>query len=112
MAYKRPENLGAHGERRVIGIFTLTNVVGGIAGLAGLWTLGGVLGLPGDTLSVGTVIRMMLAGAGAGAGVIASFRWTGISLWDKVLLWAAFQIRRAMSQTVLKPPAALRAAST
>ncbi len=112
MGYKRPEDLGSHGERRVLGILTLTNIVGGIAGLAGLWTLGGVFGLPGDTLSVGTVIRMLLAGAGAAAGVIATFRWTGISLWDKVLLWAAFHIRRALSQTLLKPPAALRAATT
>lgn len=111
--YKRPENLGTHGERRVIGILTLTNVVGGLAGLAGLWLLAGLLGIGGDqAFTASWFVRVALAAAGAAIGVIATFRWTGISLWDKVLLWGAFQIRRAMSQTLLKPPSAARAATT
>jgi hypothetical protein len=113
MAYKRPENLGSHGERRVLGILTLTNVVGGLAGLAGLWLLTGLLGIGGDqAFTAGWFVRAALAAAGAAVGVIATFRWTGISLWDKGVLWASYQIRRGMSQTMLKPPAALRAAST
>lgn len=113
MGYKRPENLGSHGERRVIGILTLTNLGGGLAGLAALWLLGGLLGIGGDqAFTGGWFVRVTLAAAGAAVGVIATFRWTGISLWDKGVLWGAFQLRRAMSQTMLKPPAALRAATT
>ena len=112
MGYKRPENVGTHGERRVIGILTLTNVIGLFAGLGGLWAMGGLIGLPGEfTLSVGLLLRVLLAAAGAALGVVATFRWTGISLWDKVVLWAGYQIRRGMGHTLLKPPAAARAAS-
>lgn len=113
MAYKRPENLGSHGERRVIGILTLTNIIGGLTGLAGLWLLAGMLGIGGDhAFSAGWFLRVALAAAGAGVGVIATFRWSGISLWDKVMLWAGYQIRRSMGQTLIKPPAAARAVST
>lgn len=112
MAYKRPQNLGTHGERRIIGILTLTNVVGGVAGLAGLWIIGGQLGLPGDSLSLGAFLRVLFAAGGAGVGVWATFRWSGISLWDKAVLWFLYQLRRAMSQTLLKPPSAARAASS
>jgi hypothetical protein len=112
MGYKRPENLGTHGERRVIGILTLTNVIGLFAGLGGLWAIGGAIGLPGEfTLSVGLLLRVLLAAAGAVMGVVATFRWTGISLWDTVVLRAGYQLRRGMGHTLLKPPAAARAAS-
>jgi hypothetical protein len=110
MAYRRPENLGSHGERRVIGILTLTNIVGGFAGLAGLWLLAGLLDIGGDqAFTAGWFMRLLLAAAGGTAGVVATFRWTGISLWDKVVLWGGYQIRRSMGQTLLKPPAAARA---
>ncbi len=112
MAYRRPENLGSHGERRVVGILTLTNIVGGFAGLAGLWLLAGLLGIGGDkAFTAGWFVRLLLAAAGGTAGVVATFRWTGISLWDKVVLWSGYQIRRSMGQTLLKPPTAARVAS-
>jgi hypothetical protein len=112
MAYRRPENLGSHGERRVIGILTMTNVVGGFTGLAGLWLMAGLLGIGGDqAFTAGWFVRVGLAAVGGTAGVIATFRWTGISLWDKVVLWGGYQIRRSMGQTLLKPPTAARTAS-
>ena len=112
MAYKRPENLGSHGERRVIGILTMTNVVGGFAGMAGLWILAGLLGIGGNhAFTVGWFMRVGLAAAGGTIGVIATFRWTGISLWDKVVLWGAYQIRRSTGQTLIKPAATARVAS-
>ena len=112
MAYRRPENLGSHGERRVVGILTMTNVVGGFTGLAGLWLMAGLLGIGGDqAFTAGWFVRIGLAATGGIAGVITTFRWTGISLWDKVVLWGGYQIRRSMGQTLLKPPTAARAAS-
>ena len=112
MAYKRPENLGSHGERRVLGILTLTNIVGGLAGLAGLWLLCGLIGLGGDAFTAGWLVRAALTAAGAASGVVATFRWSGISLWDKLVLWAGFQLRRSTGQTLLKPPPAGRTANT
>ena len=112
MAYKRPENLGSHGERRVIGIFTLTNIVGGLSGLGALWILTGLLGIGGDRVfSAGWIVRVVLAVVGAGVGGMATMRWSGISLWDKVMLWGSFQLRRSTGQTLIKPPAAARAVS-
>jgi hypothetical protein len=111
MAYRRPEHLGSHGERRVVGILTMTNLLGGFTGLAGLWLLAGLLGIGGDrALTAGWLIRAGLAAAGGAAGVIATFRWTGISLWDTLMLWAGYQIRRGTGRTLLKPRAAGRAA--
>lgn len=43
---------------------------------------------------------------------MATFRWSGISLWDKVMLWGGYQIRRSTGGTLVKPPTAARAAST
>lgn len=113
MAYNRPERLGSHGERRVIGILTLSNIVGGLAGLAGMWVLVGLLGLGSDeALTPAWLLRTGLAGAGATTGVLATLRWSGISLWDKLMLWAGFQLRRSAGQTLLSPPPAGRAAGT
>lgn len=112
MGYKRPENLGTHGERRVIGILTLTNIIGLFAGLTVMWQLGALFGLPADGLNVTTFARIALAAIGGGIGVMATFRWSGISLWDKVMLWGTYQIRRSTGGTLIKPPTAARAAST
>lgn len=112
MGYKRPENLGTHGERRVIGILTLTNIIGLFAGLTVMWQLGALFGLSADGLNVTTFARIALAALGGGIGVIATFRWSGISLWDKVMLWGTYQIRRSTGGTLIKPPTAARAAST
>ncbi len=112
MGYKRPENLGTHGERRVIGILTLTNIIGLFAGLTVMWQLGALAGLAADGLNVSTLLRMGLGVIGGGIGVMATFRWSGISLWDKVMLWGGYQIRRSTGGTLIKPPTAARAAST
>lgn len=113
MAYQRPEHLGSQGERRVIGILTLTNVIGGLAGLAGMWMLAGLLGLASDEiLTAAWLLRMALALGGALTGVLATLRWAGISLWDKLQLWVGYQLRRSAGRTLLKPPAAARAATT
>ena len=112
MGYKRPENLGTHGERRVIGILTLTNIIGLFAGLTVMWQLGALFGLPADGLNISTFARIALAAIGGGIGVMATFRWSGISLWDKVMLWGTYQIRRSTGGTLIKPPTAARAAST
>lgn len=111
MGYKRPENLGTHGERRVIGILTLTNIIGLFAGLTVMWQLGALFGLSADGLNVTTFARIALAALGGGIGVMATFRWSGISLWDKVMLWGTYQIRRSTGGTLIKPPTAARAAS-
>ena len=112
MGYRRPENLGTHGERRVIGILTLTNIIGLFAGLTVMWQLGALAGLAADGLNVSTLLRMGLGVIGGGIGVMATFRWSGISLWDKVMLWGGYQIRRSTGGTLIKPPTAARAAST
>lgn len=111
MAYNRPERLGSHGERRVIGILTLSNIVGGLAGLASMWVLAGLLGLASDeALSAAWLLRAAVACSGAAAGVLATLRWSGISLWDQLMLWAGYQIRRSAGQTLLSPPLAGRPA--
>jgi len=112
MGYKRPENLGSHGERRVIGILTLTNIIGLFAGLTVMWQIGALVGLAADGLNVSTLLRIGLGIIGGGIGVMATFRWSGISLWDKVMLWGGYQIRRSTGGTLIKPPTAARAAST
>jgi len=112
MGYKRPENLGTHGERRVIGILTLTNIIGLFAGLTVMWQIGALVGLSADGLNVSTLLRVGLGVLGGGIGVMATFRWSGISLWDKVMLWGGYQIRRSTGGTLVKPPTAARAAST
>ena len=112
MGYKRPENLGTHGERRVIGILTLTNIIGLFAGLTVMWQIGALVGLSADGLNVSTLLRVGLGVLGGGIGVMATFRWSGISLWDKVMLWGGYQIRRSTGGTLVKPPTATRAAST
>lgn len=106
MSYQRPERLGSQGERRVIGILTLTNVLGFLVGLGGMWTLGGGLGLP-HTLSMGLLLRLLVALAGGVMGVVATFRWTGLSLWDQVVLWGGYLIRRSTGQTRITPVAAV-----
>lgn len=112
MAYKRPEDLGSHGERRVIGILTLTNIIGGLSGLGGLWVLSGLIGFGGDQVfSLVWFVRVVAAVAGCTVGVIATFRWSGISLWDKVMLWVGYQIRRSVGQTAIKPLPPTRVAS-
>lgn len=109
MSYPRPEHLGSHGERRVIGILTLTNVAGGLVGLGGLWLLSGLLGQGGTgALSPAWLLRAALALAGALAGIVATFRWSGISLWDGLRLWVGYQIRRRGGRTLLQPPAVAR----
>jgi len=109
MAYLRPENLGSHGERRIIGILTVTNIVGGLAGLALLWLLAGLLGLGGERpLTASWLLRAGLASAGALGGVVATFRWTGISLWDTLMLWVGYQVRRSTGRTLLTPPPTAR----
>ena len=112
MAYKRPENLGTHGERRVVGILTLTNIIGMFAGLSVMWQLGALLGLAADGLNLTSVLRIGLAVVGGAIGVMATLRWSGISLWDKVMLWGGYQLRRGTGGTLIKPPMATRAAST
>lgn len=112
MGYRRPENLGTHGERRVIGILTLTNIIGLLAGLTVMWQIGALVGLSADGLNVSTLLRVGLGVLGGGIGVMATFRWSGISLWDKVMLWGGYQIRRSTGGTLVKPPTAARAAST
>ena len=112
MGYKRPENLGTHGERRVIGILTLTNIIGLFAGLTVMWQIGAFVGLSADGLNISTLLRVGLGVLGSGIGVMATFRWSGISLWDKVMLWGGYQIRRSTGGTLIKPPTAARAAST
>ncbi len=112
MGYRRPENLGTHGERRVIGILTLTNIIGLFAGLTVMWQIGALVGLSADGLNVSTLLRVGLGVLGGGIGVMATFRWSGISLWDKVMLWGGYQIRRSTGGTLVKPPTATRAAST
>ncbi len=112
MGYRRPENLGTHGERRVIGILTLTNIIGLFAGLTVMWQIGALVGLSADGLNVSTLLRVGLGVLGGGIGVMATFRWSGISLWDKVMLWGGYQIRRSTGSTLVKPPTAARAAST
>jgi hypothetical protein len=113
MGYQRPEHLGSHGERRVIGPLSLTNVVGGIAGLVVMWFVVNLLGLPEEfTFSFAALVRYGLPIGGAVMGAMATIRWTGISLLDKAVLWAGYQIRRSMGQTLLKPPAAVRASTT
>lgn len=111
MGYRRPENLGTHGERRVIGILTLTNIIGLFAGLTVMWQIGALVGLSADGLNVSTLLRVGLGVLGGGIGVMATFRWSGISLWDKVMLWGGYQIRRSTGGTLVKPPTAARAAS-
>lgn len=111
--YKRAENVASHGERRVIGILTRNNVIGGFAGFGGLWLLAGLLNAGHDqAFTRGWFVRITLAVAGAGLGVIATLPCTGISLWDKIVLWISYQIRRGMGQTLLKPPTPARAAVT
>lgn len=112
MAYNRPERLGSHGERRVIGILTLSNIVGGLAGLAGMWVLAGLLGLGGDVLTPAWLLRAGLACGGAAGGVLATLRWSGISLWDQLMLWAGYRLRRSAGRTLLTPPIAGRPAGT
>lgn len=113
MGYRRPEQLGSHGERRVVGILTMTNIVGGISGMAGLWLLTGLLGIGGDqAFTPGWFVRAGLALTGAITGVVITFRWSGMSLWDKALLWVQYQARRSAGQTLLKPPVVARAATT
>jgi len=53
----------------------------------------------------------VLGVVGAGVGGMATMRWSGISLWDKVMLWGSFQLRRSTGQTLIKPLAAARAVS-
>lgn len=112
MGYKRPENLGTHGERRVVGILTLTNIIGLFAGLTVLWQLGALFGLEADGLNVSSFLRIALAIGGGVTGVMVTFRWSGMSLWDKAMLWGAYQFRRSTGATLIKPPSAARAAST
>lgn len=112
MGYKRPENLGTHGERRVVGILTLSNIIGLFAGLTAMWQLGALLGLAADGLNFSSLVRIVLAIFGASCGVVATFRWSGMSVWDKVMLWASYQIRRSTGGTLIKPPTAVRAASS
>lgn len=113
MGYRRPEHLGSHGERRVVGILTLTNIVGGLSGLAGVWLITGFLGIGGDqAFTPGWFVRAALAVGAGVTGVVITFRWSGISIWDKALLWAQYQVRRSAGHTLLKPPAAARAATS
>jgi len=112
MGYKRPENLGTHGERRVVGILTLTNIIGLFAGLTVMWQLGALFGLAADGLNFSSALRIALAIIGGAIGVMATFRWSGMSLWDKLMLWGGYQIRRSTGATLIKPPTAARAAST
>ena len=112
MGYKRPENLGTHGERRVVGILTLTNIIGLFAGLTVMWQLGALFGLADDGLNFSSALRIALAIIGGAIGVMATFRWSGMSLWDKLMLWGGYQIRRSTGATLIKPPTAARAAST
>lgn len=112
MGYKRPENLGTHGERRVVGILTLTNIIGLFAGLTVMWQLGALFGLAADGLNFSSFLRIALAIAGGVIGVMATFRWSGMSLWDKVMLWVGYQFRRSTGAILIKPPTAARAANT
>ncbi|KAB8140787.1 hypothetical protein F8S13_22565 [Chloroflexia bacterium SDU3-3] len=103
MAYRRSEDLGAYGERRVFGVFTMTNVVGALVGALMAWNGAGLLGLPEPGFDGATVLRALLCLGGAVGGGMATIRWTGVSLWDRAVLWAMFQLRRQQGKTRLRP---------
>ena len=106
MAYTRMENLGSYGERRIVGIFTQSNIVGFLLGLCVMWQLASLVGLPADGLNMPTLIRVGLSLVGGGGGLMATFRWTGMSMWDRVLLWVMYVWRQRLGKTVIRPSAA------
>ncbi|HEU4328920.1 MAG TPA: hypothetical protein VFS21_37630 [Roseiflexaceae bacterium] len=102
--HQRAADLGRQGERRIAGILTLTNVAGGVFGFASAWLALGLLGtaseVPWSPLwwvrSLGTVVAIVI-------GVAITFRWTGLSLWDRLLLWLDWRWRRFNGTAVLTP---------
>lgn len=102
MPYQRPQNLGSHGERRVIGFLTFTNLISGAMGALALLSLAGLVG-PGNSVA-GNAIRVGCAIAGFVLGALLTLRWNGISRWDTVVLWAFYQARRTLGKIRLKPP--------
>lgn len=96
-----------------MGPFTLTNMAGALVGVAAVWLGLGALGIGTDAaFTAGWWVRAALALAGLVVGCVVTLRWTGISTWDKVLLWGGYQIRRSSGNTLIKPPVAARVAQT
>lgn len=102
--YIRQEAVGNVGDERVISVFTSANVKGFVTGLvlSGLST--GLLGLGGvEQGTSGWWVQYGLILGGGVLGGLATIRWSGLSLWDQVRLWASYQVRQRSGKTLLVP---------
>ncbi|HEX6293023.1 MAG TPA: hypothetical protein VFZ66_27820 [Herpetosiphonaceae bacterium] len=107
MPYTHQEELNARGQSRQLGIFTTANAAGaGVLGLV-VWQLTRMLGVTGDFWDARFWVQAALVLAGAALGVAVTFRWSGLSLLDRLLLWIGFQQRRLARHTRLRPQAAV-----
>jgi hypothetical protein len=107
MAYTHQADLAARGQDRQFSIVTTANLAGAaVLGLAA-WQLTKLLGLTGDVLSAGWWLQTGLILAASGTGVLMTIRWSGLSLLDRLLLWASYQQRRLARQHHIAPQAAV-----
>ncbi|HEX6288247.1 MAG TPA: hypothetical protein VFZ66_03610 [Herpetosiphonaceae bacterium] len=105
--YTHQEDLNARGQSRQLGIFTTANAAG--AGVLGLvtWQLTRILGITGDFWDAQLWVQAALVLGGAALGVVVTFRWSGLSVLDRLLLWISFQQRRLARHTLIRPQAAV-----
>ena len=112
MAYTHDVDLAGQLQNRQFSIITTMNLIaGGIGGALG-WQIAGLLGwgdalpwtLPG-LLKYGLIVMCFIT------GVALTIRRTGLSLLDRLLLWAGYRLRVLLGQTVITPHAAALSAA-
>lgn len=107
MAYTQQEELSAHGQGRVIGIFTMANAGGAAVLGLGMWQFTKWSGITGDWFTAGSWLQMFLIIAAAVVGVVITFRWSGLSILDRLMLFGAYQQRRMARHIMIQPQAAV-----
>jgi hypothetical protein len=102
--YVQREPLGGIGEDRVWSILTLENAAGAAVGGGVMYGVAQLLGVAGEGFGPGFWIQLLLIAGGLAVGATATIRLGGLSLVDRIALFAAFQLRQAAGRHRVEPP--------
>lgn len=102
--YVQREPIGGVGQNRIWSFLTVENAAGAAAGGGALYGLAQALHVAGEGFGAGFFLQivMIVVGMTLGAGVTIPMR--GLSLIDRIILFASFQMKKAAGNHRIEPP--------